>query len=512
MALGVLTNTGISLGNIDIALDYLSDPSEFEPELAEVKSTIYNKEEKQHTTPKKDIVKPKLTEQALLNMFSIVPNKKEVESDINLDADITIKDSSDFDVDFDDMDFDFDDEEPTVKEEPKSVEIKLDTDEKIESTEEKTDITKHIDLNILKLVEQSEEIEDNDYEDNEEPEDDDLFMEEEDTDEMFSEEESDLFGDDTAEDDLFIDDEDEEQQEQDLFADDINDMFDDEDDEVDEQVVIKQTQTIKKPEPVKVEPLKVEPVKVEPVKIEPVKQVQNIIDEDEDDLFDLEDDDELFEDDEDASENTQDLFADDEDDDLFDLEDDDDEPVTKPVIKQTIQTKVADTAKQVSKEEVKSVDNKINTIKEDRKTAQVVKSAAEIELELLRKQLAEKDKQINDLIKNEKKTIQSTAKAVEKAASAVIKAEDTVDKLANKSMTKRANTITEVESSPYDKYTVMTIDALYKVVKEFMIAKGVRKGPLDIQMLNDKFGVDNIKKLTVKHYLIKTKKGVTVGI
>ena len=56
----------------------------------------------------------------------------------------------------------------------------------------------------------------------------------------------------------------------------------------------------------------------------------------------------------------------------------------------------------------------------------------------------------------------------------------------------------EIKGSPYDKYSVMSVDALYKVVKAFMIKNGVRKGPLEISLLNDKFGPDNIKKLT-KH-------------
>lgn len=470
MALGVLTNTGISLGNLDIALDYLSNPSEFEAELAEVKTTIYNKEERQYTTPKKDIVKPKLTEQALLNMFSIIHNKQEVESDESLDTDITMKDSSDFDVDFDDMDFDFDfDEETTVKEEIKAVETKLESVEIKSDTEVNSDITKHIDLNILKLVEHSDEIIDED-----DSEEDDLFIDDED--------EQDLFTDDSEEDDLFIDDEDEEQ---DLFSDDIDSLFEDDEDDEQEQVkqpVVKQVEQTK-------------------TMVEQVKKVESKVKVEEsredEDLFIGEEDDDLLMDDED------DLFADDEDlDELFNLEEDNEQ-----VIKKVEQPKVVEQPK-AKVEDIKK--------KEVVESQQKVKSAAEVELELLRKQLAEKDKQISKLINNDKQAIQTTqdtVKAVSQIAKAAIKTDDNTNKLVNKAVVKRkATEVKEVEGSPYDKYTVMNIDALYKVVKEFMIVKGVRKGPLDIQMLNDKFGVDNIKKLTTKHYLIKTKKGVTVGI
>ena len=53
---------------------------------------------------------------------------------------------------------------------------------------------------------------------------------------------------------------------------------------------------------------------------------------------------------------------------------------------------------------------------------------------------------------------------------------------------------------------------LRNVVMAFMVKKGVKHKPVDINELNLEFGADNIKKLIVKQYLIKTKKGVTVGL
>ena len=522
MALGILTNTGISLGNIDIALDYLSDPSEFEPELAEVKSTIYKKEDKKHVIAKKNIVKPKLTEQALLNMFSIVPNKKDSQSDINIDTDITMKDSSDFDVDFDDMDFDFDTDDEQLNSditsnsiEYKSNQVTNDNNKEVSKPVESKDIMSHIDMNILQLVESDvDDLDDTDIEDMEDAEEDndeqdlfsddidDMFEDDEDEDTVESEEisknnviannkqvekEQDLFSDDI--DDMFEDEDDEdEESEQDLFSEDIDDMFEDDEDE-------------EEPAPIKQETVKVE-AKPAPIKLDT---------EEDDDLF-LDDEDDLFIEDDDSD----DLFAD-TDDDMFDFGDEDEEQT--PVNQNLDKKQLANVNKPIEVDSKQVV--KKEQPKEVEKPQQQIKSAAEIELELLRKQLAEKDKQINQLIQNDKQAIKSTesvvkatAKTLNKAANTVAKAEDNIDKLLNQSENRRTKTgvTKEVQGSPYDKYTVMTIDALYKVVKDYMIIKGVRKGPLDVQMLNDKFGVDNIKKLTTKHYLIKTKKGVTVGL
>ena len=92
-----------------------------------------------------------------------------------------------------------------------------------------------------------------------------------------------------------------------------------------------------------------------------------------------------------------------------------------------------------------------------------------------------------------------------------IKRKDFIDSLDDKKLSHKATNPT-VEGSKYDKYTVMNIDALYNVVMSFMIKKGVKQKPVDLNELNLEFGTENIKKLIVKQYLIKTKKGVTVGL
>ena len=65
--------------------------------------------------------------------------------------------------------------------------------------------------------------------------------------------------------------------------------------------------------------------------------------------------------------------------------------------------------------------------------------------------------------------------------------------------------------SNIDKYSQLDTNVLYKYVRHFMIQAGVQKHPIDIQMLADKFGSENINKLIRKSYLIKTTKGITIG-
>lgn len=96
-----------------------------------------------------------------------------------------------------------------------------------------------------------------------------------------------------------------------------------------------------------------------------------------------------------------------------------------------------------------------------------------------------------------------------------IKSNNIVDKniqdLMNRN-TKNINSDNKKIESKFDKYSEMTIDALYESVKIFMINNGVKNRVIEISELNEEFGVDNIKNLIKKQYLIKTKKGVTVGL
>ena len=70
---------------------------------------------------------------------------------------------------------------------------------------------------------------------------------------------------------------------------------------------------------------------------------------------------------------------------------------------------------------------------------------------------------------------------------------------------------TEIITTNADKYASLDIDALYSEVRKFMQLKGVAKSIVDKKMLEAEFGVQNIKKLILKSYLISIGKGVTIG-
>jgi hypothetical protein len=58
----------------------------------------------------------------------------------------------------------------------------------------------------------------------------------------------------------------------------------------------------------------------------------------------------------------------------------------------------------------------------------------------------------------------------------------------------------------------MPTEKLYAYVSKFMNEHGVKQKPVEITLLNDRFGEANIKKLIQKSYLIKVGlKAVTIG-
>lgn len=72
-----------------------------------------------------------------------------------------------------------------------------------------------------------------------------------------------------------------------------------------------------------------------------------------------------------------------------------------------------------------------------------------------------------------------------------------------------------VESKPVENeidYSTLDSNTLKKVVKEYMISRGVRKSLLDINELESKFGKHIVSKLVAEGFLLKTSKGVTIGI
>ena len=66
----------------------------------------------------------------------------------------------------------------------------------------------------------------------------------------------------------------------------------------------------------------------------------------------------------------------------------------------------------------------------------------------------------------------------------------------------------KLDSSIYDS---LDVEALYIEVKAFILKTDISKGVMDVKILRDKFGSNNIKKLITKSYLISIGKGVTIG-
>ena len=85
---------------------------------------------------------------------------------------------------------------------------------------------------------------------------------------------------------------------------------------------------------------------------------------------------------------------------------------------------------------------------------------------------------------------------------------DDIDKLLDSHRKTKSNTNTD----KYERYNLMSIEALYSEVKVYMIKMGVKTRAVELAVLNEKFGELNIRKLIQKSYLIKIgSKGVTVG-
>ena len=60
-------------------------------------------------------------------------------------------------------------------------------------------------------------------------------------------------------------------------------------------------------------------------------------------------------------------------------------------------------------------------------------------------------------------------------------------------------------------YDSLNIEHLYKIVKQFMVRKGVDKQLISYKELNKEFGSYNINRLIKGSYIIKMGKGVTIG-
>jgi hypothetical protein len=104
---GIANMTDISLGGVEIATDFLSNPDLYEPELTEVKAVISKKDPKLIRKGPKPI-KPKKTRESIMSKFSLVPHEKvTVQTDEYVVNDLDIEQVNlgvDDDFNFDDFD------------------------------------------------------------------------------------------------------------------------------------------------------------------------------------------------------------------------------------------------------------------------------------------------------------------------------------------------------------------------------------------------------------------------
>lgn len=541
-AQGILTNGSISLGNFEMIMDFFSNPDEYEPELTEVKATI--SEKKPIEIVKKPVIKPKLTREGLINKFSLVSTIVEIKNDSVITDDLIVNESDDFDFD----DFDFDNipksSDSNSKIEDKIVEdIKDNTDMDFTDDDINLDnIDNDIDMPDIDSLIGDEEDEDNN-EDNNEIEIDIPDFDEDDEDISTVQTKNTIggieididFDDDDDEDDgdvdvinekpvqsqkiddtptkdinnnkddidgieidIDLDDEDDEDGDNDDIEIDIPD-FDDIDDIDFEDTQPKQQKTDTKASVNLNNQSNLDSKQVN--KLNQSSQASNIdkkeIKDNELDLDDLEDCIDI----EDGDNDNIDIDIEDdefEDDDSIDIDididamddielDDTDESSNKKEITH-VNDKVSD--KKISLKDTFIDDPSTNITKTEESKIDKSNDNSQLlaELEKLRKE----NSRLRGGYQNNK-----------------IKRKDFVDNIDTE---KIVNKNVDVASSKYDKYTVMNIDALYNVVMAFMVKKGVKHKPVDINELNLEFGADNIKKLIVKQYLIKTKKGVTVGL
>lgn len=523
MAQGIMTNGNIRLGDFEMIMDFFSNPEEYEPDLSEVKIAINDK--KPVEIVRKPVIKPKITREGLINKYSLVNTQKEVASDNILVDDLVINETDDFD--FGDMDFEIEEEKPKSESQSDTKEVR------------------HKEIELVNDIEIDIDIEDEDEENS--IEDEQIEFDLDDIDDL------DFEDDDVDDKPALVESKPNQNTKNHEVVNgiefDFDDDFEDEDYTDDTEEVPRQTSQVTD----------------KPVEKTKVNEVINGIE------FDLDDDfeDEDFEDDDSSSNTTninnrvenKSIVTDNKsievvnktaekeevngiefDIDIDDFDDDNEDEIqtSDKVVQQSVQKPVqsnivSSTPKQSTNsnketknnnlldeiddsdlEDLFNDDDDFEEVQPEQKKV-VNQSTRDSENERLLAEL-NRLKAENDKLKRESETSKSKQSeivkdAVNKQTNEVKKKTDIVDTIceprARKAKELKAE---EVIGSKYDKYTVMNINALYANVSRYMISKGVRHKPIDINELNEKFGTDNIKKLIVKQYLIKTKKGVTVGL
>lgn len=474
----LMSGMGISLGGLEIATDFLfANPEFYEPELTEIKTTISNKP-KESIQKNVKTVKPKVNRETIINKFSIIKTKPVLVSDEVIENSSLVKDVDDFDFSFD-----------ITVDNNKSVKVTdiEETDAEALTVMEKLNASNDVDNKYEDIIEEEDAFDIEDIEDDNIDFENDTFDIEADDLDI---EETENSEDDTYDIDSLDFDTDVSEQEDDNSADEFDidslDFEEDEDkldgDESDSRVF-------------DIDSLTLDEEDEDDLLVDDVKDIVSS-----DKIFNQQPSKNNAIDIEDEQDSDDELNIDINEDELGISED---EPDIEDELDIAIEDEIGLDIKQDNITKPKKNSEK-STINEVNNTYANKNPEYDAEIIALKNKIAAMEKQMQ--IGTSDKTIKDTSELKRKNNN--FNEDDSLDDL----VTGIKPGVKQVQSSKYDKYTVLNVEQLYSYVRQFMINNGLHKNTIDIAILNQKFGEANIKKLIQKSYLIKIGKGVTTGI
>lgn len=522
MNFGLLSSFSISLGDLELATDYVNnEDSNLSSEVDTIKQTVFNKPATKKS--KRAIIKPEITHEKLMKKFSIIkPEALNIDSELIEDTtDISLEDVGDFKFSFDepepekdkldeileasdaenesyeDDSFNTDEDDEALDEEKDEDEINLDNildeDDDIDNEDEESDENRGLAALQLQQMLMAQQ---NSHPTQEEKDEDEINL-----DNILDEDDDDIEEDEDGQDDLddILNEDDEDTDEED------DDTDEDENDDTDDDLsaflkqvnAVKQaTQTDNKINKAVTEvPKQQEEVKQTQVeKVEAVNINNSSTKEKE---LELEAEKLKLEREKLELENKrlelEKLKAEQE---LARFKDMDIQEIIRKAQEEAL--KKLQESQLENKESNIEKENKVN-VNLEQKVEKPIQEKVEKKAEVIKpKQVVEKPKQV---VKKEVTPI--------KSHNIVDNIDDEVGKV---TATRPVQEVHQENKNPYAIYDNMAMDSLSATVKKYMIANGVKLKPISEETLNNKFGKHNIKKLIRASYLISTGKGITMGI
>lgn len=521
MNFGLLSSFSISLGDLELATDYVNnEDSNLSSEVDTIKQTVFNKPATKKS--KRAIVKPEITHEKLMKKFSIIkPEALNIDSELIEDTtDISLEDVGDFTFSFeapepekdkiDEILETSDDEDETYEDEPYEDE---DEDSDIDDDKEADE------LNLDNILDEDDDI-DNEDENSDEVSDESRGLAALQLQQMLktqqnsppAQEETDkeeLNLDNILDEDDDIDEEDESYNE-DEESTDLDDILNEEDDDTDEEdededlsAFLKQVNAVKQAtqtdnkinKAITETPKQQEEVKQTQVeKVEAININNSSTKEKE---LELEAEKLRLEREKLELENKklelEKLKAEQE---LARFKDMDIQEIIRKAQEEALKKLQESQAENKESNIKKESKGNINS---EQKVEKPIQEKVENKAEVTKpKQAVEKPKQV---VKKEVTPI--------KSHNIVDNIDDEIGKVKT---TRPVQEMHQENKNPYAIYDNMAMDSLSATVKKYMIANGVKLKPISEETLNNKFGKNNIKKLIRASYLISTGKGITMGI